>query len=422
MNRLGPLAALASAALAAALLTGLGPASAAEESPDPRVLTGTVVDPAGIPVAGARVEVFAVDTNEDGDTQTLQPIALARSNAAGGIVVAGKLQRQVRFNPDGSVPLEIRVTTRTDLTKLFNLDAVPPAQPGGHWTWGDQVDQELVEGGEDAAAEQARGEVTRLVLNMADAAFQPFEPGRIPAPRLDGQVGTLATADPDGFAACKQRNWYSIVWKWSGKVQDRLTPIQKIDTFDHALVKYKWADTKKTKWQIAYTGSSTYRGGMSYANTQVLEQGFTASVGNSFNGGWTVNTRFRHFRQYCTNHEWVDTQAELDQYGYYSGQDKWQSHKWLGGHEGVEHYDMYYCWNGAPPQKIGAGGSLWVARTSTSRIGGFFGVGGVQLDTSQQNSTSYKFTIRPDAQAEYILVCGNNNTPLEASKVREVRY
>ena len=83
-------------------------------------------------------------------------------------------------------------------------------------------------------------------------------------------------------------------------------------------------------------------------------------------------------------------------------------------------YDMYYCWDGAAPQKMY--GPTWVARSSTSTLSGFFSVAGVGLDTSQENSGYHKLTWGPDAASSYVKVCGSNSDPLHAKKVREVNY
>jgi hypothetical protein len=62
-------------------------------------------------------------------------------------------------------------------------------------------------------------------------------------------------------------------------------------------------------------------------------------------------------------------------------------------------------------RRVGVGGP-----EDHPRIGGFFGVGGVQLDASQQNSDYYKLTFKPDPQAPYLLVCGDNAPPMEAKR------
>jgi hypothetical protein len=145
----------------------------------PRVLTGTVVDENGAPLGGARIYVYALGNTESGDTQSMDRIALARSDAHGDFVVAGALRRIVRLNPDGSVPLELDVVTRDETKKIFNLDAVAPQGPNGQWTWGAQVDHELVSDDADTADSEAHKPITDIVLDMKEAHVAPGgRPGR----------------------------------------------------------------------------------------------------------------------------------------------------------------------------------------------------------------------------------------------------
>lgn len=383
----------------------------------PRVLTGTVVDESGVPLAGARVYVYALGNNESGDSQSMDRIALARSNAHGDFVVAGGLRRAVRSNPDGSVPLELDVVTRDDMKKIFNLDAVAPEGPNGQWTWGAQVDHDLVTGDTDTADSQARTPISGIVLNMKDAHHAPDgAPGKSSGPQ-NGDMTAAMT-----YSECKNQNYYTIKWLFTGTTTDRLTPIQKIDTATHGKVKYEYSNTENTKFQIAYGGTGpNYAGGFTYSMDNSYGAGINATVNNNFNGAWSLNYRYRQYEQFCTTHDWVDTYTEAQQYGApSSGETKWQAHHWLSGSQPVSLYDMYYCYSGVPPQNIY--GTLWVARSTTSTLQGFFSVAGVGLDTTQQNSDNHKLSWSPDSTSNYVKICGNNNDPLHANKVREVNY
>jgi hypothetical protein len=44
------------------------------------------------------------------------------------------------------------------------------------------------------------------------------------------------------------------------------------------------------------------------------------------------------------------------------------------------------------------------------------------LNTIQQDSDYHKLSWSSDATSNYVKICGNNNDPLHANKVREVNY
>jgi hypothetical protein len=382
----------------------------------PRVLTGTVVDENGAPLGGARIYVYALGNTESGDTQSMDRIALARSDAHGDFVVAGALRRIVRLNPDGSVPLELDVVTRDETKKIFNLDAVAPQGPNGQWTWGAQVDHELVSDDADTADSEAHKPITDIVLDMKEAHVAPGGP---PGKSNGSQNGDMTAAMT--YSDCKNQPYYLIKWFFTGTTTDRLTPIQKIDTATHGKVKYAYSNTSNTKFQIAYGGTGpNYAGGFAYSIEDSYGAGVDATVGNNFNGAWTLNYRYRQYEQFCTTHDWVDTYSEAQQYGASSGETKWQAHHWLGGSQPVSNYDLYYCYSGVPAQNVY--GTLWVARSTTSTLQGYFNVAGVGLDTTQQNSDYHKLSWSPDSTSNYVRICGNNSDPLHANKVREVNY
>jgi hypothetical protein len=314
------------------------------------------------------------------------------------------------------VPLELDVITRDNMKKFFNLDAVAPAGPGDSWSWGAQVDDNLVAGTADDADSQAHQPLTEVVLNMKDSHFEsPASPGAGTGPHSGDMTAAMTYSD------CKNQPYYIIKWFFTGATTDRLTPIQKIDTASHGKVNYYYENTKNTKWQIAYGGTgANYAGGFAYSIEDTVSAGVNPTVGNNFNGAWSLNYRYRQYQQYCTTHDWVDTYTEAQQYGATNGETKWQAYRWLGGNGPSSNYDMYYCWDGATPQKMY--GPTWVARSSTSTLSGFFSVAGVGLDTSQENSGYHKLTWGPDGASSYVKVCGSNSDPLHAKKVREVNY
>jgi hypothetical protein len=373
--------------------------------PGPRILSGTVVNADGSAIDDAAVEVFAEDRGPTVDREVL--LGRGETNEQGEFAVSGTLRRKVHLNPDSSVPLTVSVTS-DGLNRLFILDAVPSRGKGQPWTWGEMPDEKLFASGaniQDLPGEPAGS----LVLNMKDATPEPVGTG----PETSAAKGGGTLAD------CKARNWYNFIWVWDGNTQDRLVPIQKIDTLNHSQAKLKWETSTKTRFEVPLrVNGSVVGGGMASSVEDETTAGIRWLARNNFHGVFSLMWRFRHRVEFCVNSEWVDTYREAKSFGVRSGRDKYIPHRWLGGNEPVDRYDMYYCDRGVPPQKIG--GYLFISRGIKHRLSGYFSIMGIGLDAEQTNSRDQtEMGYRPDPNSRYAWICGNNADPIHAQLVRE---
>jgi hypothetical protein len=148
------------------MIPGAGvPMPGSAEAAPPELSAGTVV---GIPDrASVTVPVGAEEILANGDV-VVHPLA---ATAVDGTTfnLTGPLTAPTTRNPDGSVPLELQVTG-AGVTKVFNLNALPPDATHTSWRWSRAPDTDLVAGHSDAFVGTR---LSNLSLDMAHAAAAP---------------------------------------------------------------------------------------------------------------------------------------------------------------------------------------------------------------------------------------------------------
>src|SRR4051794_19815807 len=178
------------------MIPGAGvPMPGSAEAAPPELSAGTVV---GIPDrASVTVTVGAEEIRANGDV-VVHPLA---ATAVDGTTfnLTSALTAPATRNPDGSVPLELQVTG-AGVTKVFNVNALPPDGTHTSWRWSRAPDTDLVSGHSGAVVGTR---LSNLSLDMAHAAAAPTVRATtdLPAvaPRVTAEMrrsATVAAAAP----------------------------------------------------------------------------------------------------------------------------------------------------------------------------------------------------------------------------------
>jgi hypothetical protein len=64
----------------------------------------------------------------------------------------------------------------------------------------------------------------------------------------------------------------------------------------------------------------------------------------------------------------------------------------------------------------------WVTKTSNVEYQGWFKLFGTGVDDLQSNTSSHKVTIRPDGGERRARVCGDDDYPVDANRIKERFY
>jgi hypothetical protein len=432
---------------------------------------GTVVDSHGSPIRDATVVVRA-QLRQPGSEDVVvgKTIATGKSTASGEFLLRTSYDpASTNLDADGAMPLEIEVLAGS-LDKIFNVNASPPTTTVDSWTWTDVVDDTLL----PAAARSGMAAIAHTPLlglelamtdanvsadnavarasydglaaypNAADLAAvrpsalattgtatvqstggsEPTEFDNLGAVDGAGSTDTesaqttvtrecptrfvcYVTGDP---GPCK--SWEDSVWRWVDDAYvKRWLPAQKLIARSKSKMKYAWQNTSNSQFEIAYTGvGSHYAGGLSKAWVEEDSAGIDATLGPNWNGQVNLQWRFQRQRQWCmTTGGYGATYRD-------SGKRRWMPRNWTGGNQNVRDEWSWHC---NPENATHTDNILWAARSSTVRWAQWFAIGGVELDTTQTNSSAHKLSVVP-LPGQRVHICGSNGDPVNASAVQEL--
>jgi hypothetical protein len=401
------------AAVSSSLGWGLAASALAD---DPQMMAGVVVGGDERPIPGATVEASA-EERRGRDVMIEHRFAVTTTDAAGAFVLTGRLPANAARNPDGSTSIMVRVST-AQVERYFLVNAVPPARPGADWSWGEQVDVQLLAATRFGAAQQLAGEpLAGIVLDLSAAT-----PNLTPVTAGDplAQRGGRITVEE-----CYNAGVYYLIWVFSGRKRDRMMPIQKIDTQTHARARLAWQNSHNTSLGAVFQTPAhpAYSLGLSYSQKQTRSAGLTWTAKNRFHGLYRLNWRYRKYVQYCTTSSQVDTKKEAEASGaaVRTGKGQWRPFQWLGGNAPYSVFESFYCHEGTGVQTSYAK-TWWVMRSTTHRLDSHASLLGVGLVAQQVNSKLHKVVYLLDADSKYLRLCGNDAAPPKATKVREVDY
>jgi hypothetical protein len=436
----------------------------------PLLVYGTVVDSGGSPIPNATVVVRAqLRQLGSEDVVVGKTIATGKSAASGEFLLrTSYVPDAASLDADGAIPLEIEVFAGS-LEKVFNVNARPPTTALDSWTWTDVVDDNLLPAtARSGAAAAAHTPLAGLELSMSDASLSAANAaartsydglaahpndadlaavrasagattraatmqGSGPAPaEFDnpGPADGAGSTDPEPaqtavVTRCPTRyicyvtgdpgpceSWEDPVWRWVDDAYvKRWLPAQKLIARSKSKMKYAWQTTSNTQLQIAYSGfGSHYAGGLSRAWIQEDSAGINATVGPDWNGEVNLQWRFQKQREWCMSAGgWGATYRD-------SGKRRWPALNWTGGNQNVRDA---WSWSCDPDFSTYTDNVFWAARASTVRWAEWFEIAGVQLDSTQTNSTAHKLSVVP-ISGQRVHICGSNADPIKAGAVQEI--
>jgi hypothetical protein len=413
-------------------------ASPAVAATIPPPLTGRVLLPDGSPLAGARVtlqaEVAQQIAGGDGTDGFLVGTAVTDATGAWSVVPLwpGPLDDAVR-NPDGSITVHAEASSADGTwDKMFDLDVDEPTTAAESAIVPDPSDSDIVSG-------DPGGPVTGVTLSLVgvtpsiDMTPNPLAPVETDYP--DGTAYDVADAD-DGDetglnagkppkktcdlahhvcyltgdpGACRTSEkltaWRNM--KGDDHTQQRWVPVQSILTTAHGHERYAVKNGQTTQMSVAYGGAlGNYKGGLAFSTEDSSDIGNSASVGTWFRGYFAAQWIFRKQRQWCVGADpgHVDYNLMRD-----SGERRFVPEQWLGGlDEQAETIPLFAC-HDAYAITVHKGDKPWVARTSKTRLSGYFSLFGVALDASTKNDARHKLTLTSNDTTRF---CPDSSTSI----------
>jgi hypothetical protein len=361
-----------------------------------------IVPPAKGPNAPLVPKTFATDTTDAAGRFTLDGVPPGLAN----------LQQ-----PGGGVELLITGTSG-DQAVHYTLIADPPSNSARSLTW---------EGVEEPVAplqlQMGSGEVTDPETTtttamttagttaLTTAAGEPVELAD-PAAVDAGDGADEASEEPTPIAArgaSSCRDGYGALMVPLDKYTRRKPPIQRLTTRAHSKQTYEFETTERTKLEVAWVGDGgNYAGGFVYSKISDTSLGMKWTQGNGKSQILRPEWQFRKYRKQCYNgrpHQtyWLDV--------WY-----WRAHKATGGSERQDSTPPWSC-DGDTTVRMQV--ETWVARSSTVTWDGFFSIGTVKLADQQTNSSRHKLTVTPNAGESAPRICGDNDFPLYADRIKE---
>ena len=391
------LSAMLGVSMAATLATA-GVEAAEAAAADPLIAQGSVRSAAGRPLEGVLVVARA---EHDQGRRTVQ-IELARTttDTAGEFELEGELRGPADRNADGSVRIEI-MALATDVVRYYVVNAHPPAGSGDDWTWSQtHADPSMVTAGRTLRTSDLAGErLTDLSLSLgADPS------GRVTAKQARADAREAELARP-----CSETAY--VYYKETDDKVRRGVPVHFAYVANKTKHRFEYETTTDTSLSVAYTGvGKNYSGGLTGSTHNDTSAGLVGTKG----GGskytpflWKLEWEYRREEKWCFNAG----------YPYPMGRSRWLPTRWTGGNW-VGHDATPFACN--VDFRVPSSHDFWVQRVTSSTWRGWFAIGGVELSSSQQRGSRIKGTYVLRNGKGRMLLCGNDDVPVDASFVEEV--
>ena len=368
------------------------PGSAVED--ESGALTGTVVDRDGRPLAGAAVEVAVVPPRK-GRAASIEPrvVATTLTDETGRYVVE---DLPPGLAPESS-PVELMVTASKDSDAVHYVLNLEVADDG------DRSDGALSLGRLDL--QLGEGLASDPWLLTVDSSGGTSEAPDEPPAEDDG------SEQPQTGSASSCRDLYATVWVPELDVtRKRMVPIHRLTARRHSTMSYRYESTHRTEMSVAFTGDGgSYAGGLTHSNENSSSLGMLHKVGNGAAEVLKLQWEYMRYRKKCV-------QSWSGGHSYYLDVYQWRPERKTAGSQTLENEPTWDC---APGRTVPIAVKTWVAREARVRWVGWFTLGGSALDTLQENTESHKLTVFPDSGEEDPRVCGSNDFPVEAHRVKE---
>ena len=378
--------------LAGALLQPLAPADANS----PGSITGVLYDPDGKLAPGAQIMIAAFPQPDAAGVIRESVLATTKTDSGGAFQVAVAPPVGAEFRgPTNSAELVFHVTF-ADGTGFWHFVPARPPGVGSHgWTWLDSDAR--------TAASARRTSSPPLMLGAPKVARSRSTSTR--KTDDDAPDVPLGSLTPRALPACPWTT-YGMQWVRTGVWSRRLIPVQRVRTRARTKVDYNWSSTWNTLLDIAVvTPTAAFSAGLSYSQNNGSTVGMDPSSGNNFSQMYRMEWQYNQYQLQCLNAQaqWISQDAY-----------QWVPSFWTGGNDKLGVADGWTCTAG---NTVGISSPIWVAKTTTVKYRGWFGIGGASLSSQQENSSAHKMTYSPTAANAKL--CGRDNVPTLASQVAE---
>ena len=194
----------------------------------------------------------------------------------------------------------------------------------------------------------------------------------------------------------------------SYKVVD--TIVQAYDTGGNAKFAYDWSNTNSYQAQAMgqYSGGTAKAAlGLEWLTQNTTDAGVSYTWPTNSDKGLWVETRYRLWKEMCFSSNNIANPT---------GYEEWNPYRFDGGSTVSNSTQTFSC-SSANISSMAV--TTWVSRTASTTWGNWFSLNGVSLDAKATNTSSDKLTIIPQG-GRTAKICGSNDKPLYASKVKEV--
>jgi hypothetical protein len=381
-------------------------------APKPTLASGTALAANGSPAAGAEVTLSIVQRPDKKGGIAFIPIATDTTSATGNFELLGDLSRvsarDLRAN--GAVELEITITSDTQsVSHAYTVDPDEAVGSRASRTLGSVGGAEAVTlqfgKGEVETAPASSGGFSSLAaagataVDAAPAGSVPDNPDDNPVPPRGGP------------SSC--REGFFLYLHPLDDYTTRNVPVSRLTTKKHSHQTYEWDTTKQTKIAIAITGDGgTYLGGMVYSNTHSTGLGYRMNIGNDASRLFKPEWQFKKYRHECLNSNNPTNSYWLDVW-------RWRANKLTSGSAVPNSNPTWSCTDSTT---VLMATETWVTKTSNVEYQGWFKLFGTGVDDLQSNTSSHKVTIRPDGGERRARVCGDDDYPVDANRIKERFY
>ena len=412
--------------------------------PTGHLVSGTVVDGSGDPVGGAQVVAnIENDVTTPEEKTELLEVASGTTNANGGFTLTGGLSVPATYDEDdGSVRVELTIMD-TDVARFYTINAVPPAEAGGNWTWSTMADTAVID--HPVEVEALVGQpVTDLAFKLdvdkgvangsASSGVYTAIPGEVGsgdavddgseyAPAMefdpDDPAGSDAT-DPSGTPSAEMGvatdlqyvcNPSEAYWAPMNIYKTRLDPVVWSAIADDAKDKFFWNTSTRTQFQSAIAGAGkNFAGGLMKTVDKVNGAGFVKTFdGPYIKQFFGMQWKYRKQRLMCYNAgNPIDTKRR-----------RWIAHHWTLGSAPIASSWDFTCQSSH--KSVVSSDSVYVSKSKTVRFNQFIEIAGVRIDTTQgYNTFSEKHQYIAKNGSSSFTLCGRGADPGVAPIVKEV--
>lgn len=368
------------------------------------VVTGTLVDDGGAPVANTQLAVnldpapaMQIAADAAGQGATGLPLSAVKTDAKGHFSLPVPALKNIGqyVDADGiATLLFMSFDAKQDL--VFRQDVRLPSAPG-EGAHAPLDDEKVFKSARTVAARSKSGtsvlpELTGVTLT---AKRTPTKARARAVNAASECTRTWGTAP-----------WASYQWKREGTPTRNWVPVQHVETGGHTKVAYDWSNTTETSLEIAvkyeYKGVGA-KGG--YAHALLVSAGINFDLGNYYTRDLDVSYDFYDYRLWCTLSG--DATKVRD-----SKVIEVRPYHFAGYNRSTTYRTVYHC---TPAYKDLLGHALWVSRKTTTTFSAGLSLKGVEVGVKQINTAEHKKTFTPTRDGATI--CGQGNDPVSTEKV-----